>query len=79
MELALNLLAPISGLGIGYGLGVSVSPALGVTRFFLFPALPLATLWGSSGWGVSVCSGGQLQPCVQPQVSRPGEPKMQRG
>lgn len=60
MELALNLLAPISGLGIGYGLGVSVSPALGVTRFFLFPALLLATLWGSSGWGVSVCSGGQL-------------------
>lgn len=45
MELALNLLSPTSGLGIGYGLGVSVSPALGVIRFFLFPALPLATLW----------------------------------
>ena len=50
MELALNLLSPTSGLGIGYGLGVSVSPALGVIRFFLFPALPLAKLWL-----VSVC------------------------
>lgn len=52
-----------------------VSPALGVIRFLLSPAVPLATLRGSAGWGVSVCAGGQLQPCVQLQVSRSREVK----
>lgn len=45
-----------------------VKPAL-----FLFPAVPLAPLWISSGWGESLCAGGQLQPCVQPQVRRTEE------
>lgn len=68
-------LALVSGLGISSGLGFRVSPALGVTKFFLSPAVPLATLRGGAGWGVSFCAGGQLQPCVQPQVSRPGGAK----
>lgn len=41
-----------------------------------YPQL-LATLWGSTSWGVSVCAGGQLQLSVQPQVSRPGGLTMQ--
>lgn len=68
-------LTPVSALGRGSGLKIKVSPALHVTRFLLSLAVPLATLWGSAGPGVSVCAGGQLQPCVQPQVSGPGGAK----